>query len=91
MRIDEEDNVDQDSQEEDNSNDESEHEDLCGEENFKIVNGVKIFFNHFPEPTVRGLLSLNNILKKQIFQESQLNEALYIWSTLDDIKILLIF
>jgi hypothetical protein len=40
MRIDEEDNVDQDSQEEDNSNDESEHEDLCGDENFKIVNGV---------------------------------------------------
>jgi hypothetical protein len=36
--------VDQDSEEEDSSDDESEHEDLCSEENFKCVNGVKIFF-----------------------------------------------
>jgi hypothetical protein len=65
--------IDEESQEEDKEDD---YENLCDKENFKTVNGIKIFFNHFPEETVSGLMCLNNILKKQIFQESQLKEAL---------------
>jgi hypothetical protein len=67
IRIDEEDNIDQESQEEDSRKDVSDNEDLLNEENFKIDNSIKIFFNRFPEAAVSELFSLNNILKKQTF------------------------
>jgi hypothetical protein len=63
-----------------------EKEDFCGPENFKFINNVKIFFNHHSEPTVSGFMCLNNILEKQVFKETEVEEALYIWKTIEDIR-----
>ena len=80
----EEDDLEEDDYEEDNNID------LNNPSCYANINGISIFFTKQREDSVSGLLSINNIIEQQKFKEEDVKDALLLWSSIDDLKNLLL-
>ena len=78
------DDLEEDDYEEDDSMD------LNNPSCYAKINGISIFFTKQREDSVNGLLSINNIIEQQKFKEEDVKDALLLWSSIDDLKNLLL-
>jgi hypothetical protein len=74
----------------DDNNEEDDDMDLYNPSCYATIDAISIFFTKKREETVSGLLSVNNIIEQQKFKEEQVIDALLLWSTIDDMKNLLL-